>query len=177
MAKNDVILERSKQYNSSARLNKKSNQRNFRFGINLNLLNETYQNLIKNRKVIRRFADDDRILKILFNCIDQENDHRSYDKIFYIRELDSFVMQRNLYKLNNTFFWKCSFCESDIELDNNKKFNATSFLCNYCRLDYNSKIVDPRIVDNFKNFTLDINTRLNNKYNLLLKKIQKNNKS
>lgn len=159
------------------RLNKNSNKSNYKYNIDLNSLPEMYRGLLKNRKFVKPFVHDDKLLNILFYCLDQENDHKSYDTVYYIREIDRLVMQRNLYKLNRITYWTCSFCDSEIEIDSTKRIHYHHLLCNECKDDYNHNgVIDVRIIQNFKNYSEYINNMFKNKYKNILSKIKKHNK-
>ena len=86
-------------------------------------------------------------------------------------------MHRNIYKLQNIIFWKCSFCESDIEINYSKKATYKNFLCDRCLTDYNlDKNVDEKIINNFKEYIIYTNQYFNTKYEVILKKLKKNQK-
>ena len=181
MIKNVINISRDDVSETSdviRRINKCSNKTNHKFNIDLSSLPETYVGLLKNRKFIKHYVNDDKLLNILFYCLDQENDHRSYDTVYYIRDIDRLVMQRNLYKLDRIDFWKCSFCENEIEIDNSKKISHHHFLCSDCKDEYtNTTKIDARIINNFNEYSESVNENLKKKYKVLLSKMKKNNKS
>ena len=180
MIKNTITITRddiSETPNVIKRLNKGSNKTNHKYNIDLDSLQETYQGLMRNRKFIKHYVSDDKLLQILFYCLDQENDHKNNEAVYYIRDIERLATRKNLYKLDRVNYWKCSFCGEEIEIDNSKKIRYYDLLCNNCKEEYEiTDVIDKRILDNFNEYSNNINNNLKRKYKVILSKIKKNRK-
>jgi len=158
------------------RINKYSSKRNTKYGIVLDNLPETYRSLLKNRLLVRYLANDDIALLVAFHCADIENDHKEYDKVFYLPHLDKFTTSKKIKYFNNIVKWKCSICEKEIKIDTSRKLKHQNLLCKNC-VKKGVSTIDEKVIINYTKLSKYIIDKLGVDYKYLIKKIKKNQKS
>ena len=165
-------IKRGKEYKNSKRLNKYANQKGNRFGVSLKDFAKSYKNLLKNRLFISSLMNDDRLLELAFYCLDIENDHKIYNKVYYIKHLDKITTLNSINYNNNLIIWKCSFCESDIIVDISSKINHKDLFCDKCKPEGIVRIIDERVTRNFSKLNNYIVDKINTDFTVLSDKMQ-----
>lgn len=168
-------IERVKLHEDSKRLNNKTTKNNTVYGIVLSALPDMYARAIKNRRFIRRKSDDDRFLHILFHCLDIEQDRRSFEKIYYLKNLDIFTTENNVDKYDTIYIWDCLDCGKEVHINTNSKIIPSDFLCDKC---FNNSIRTPiirnDIIREFVKFNNFITDKMKNEYDYFNNKMKNN---
>jgi hypothetical protein len=156
-------------------MNKYSSRKDTCRGIDLSKLRQTHAKLITNRVYVQRLSEDDRILNILFYCLDTELDHVGYNKIYYAKHIDKFVAERSVPYINSVIKWKCAECGKTIYINTNEKIDYSHVLCFKCIKKNKGELTD-KIVKEYIDLTTFITKKINKDYKKTVSKIKKNRK-
>lgn len=160
---------------SSTRLNKMSTKKNTIKGIDLTTLMPLHVSLLKNRLFSHNILDNDTTMKILFKCIDIEEDRKTFDKIYYLKRLNVYITEKQISEYNEIYKWKCLDCDEDILINNNTKLIHTDFFCTKC-FNESKRLLKVRtdVIIEFKKFNSFIIDKATKDFKYMKKKIEKN---
>lgn len=168
-------INRAELKKDSNRLNKMSTKKNTVKGIDTTTLMPLHVSLIKDRLFSHITLDNDITMKILFKCIDQEEDRKTFDKIYFIKKLDVYITENQINDYNEIYKWKCIECDCDILINGNTKIIHTDFLCKKCFNDSKRSMkVKQNIIEEFKSFNSIIIDKTKKDFKYIKKKIEKN---
>lgn len=173
--RNQTLVRKKK--NSNVINNKYSSSKNTRFGIDLTKLSPIYKRLLLNRNFSKFVVDDDRAFRILQHCVDMEEDHKSYDKVYYLKNADIYTVQKNLENVINIVKTDCSYCKNNLYIDSTK-YNLRDFVCEECsKIKTDDEFLDTRLINNFIKFNKEIIENLNYKYKVIKSELKHKNDS
>ena len=162
-----TLVRKKKVDKKSNSNNKYTTTNNTRFGIDLTKLSPIYKRLLLNRNFSKFIVDDNRAFRILQHCVDMEEDHKSNDKVYYLKNANIYTVQKNLETTVNILKTKCSYCDNNLYIDSTK-YTVKDFVCKECtKVKTEDEFLDTRLINNFINFNKQIIENLNYKYKVI----------
>ena len=148
-----------------------------KWGIVLKGLARRYQRILKENPIIRKYSEDDRFVKAIFE-IEDRRIYLSYKTRPFInpetKEIGTYLSIKEEYKI---FDWHCAYCKTPIKsrIDN---YKASNFTCPKCFKYYlkNSEIIDQRVIESSLAFTENCKQMMIDNQKTFIKYIKKNDK-
>jgi len=122
-------------------------------GIWLDPLLPSYQKLLKNNNFMKKFTNNEQVLRIIFYMTDMENQNKNHRKYWYNPHTKDVTLYKEFLKDSKYLEWKCAFCETPIR-SSVEDFSPTNFCCDKCGEGIEKKeMIDKLIVQSSLKFT------------------------
>jgi len=149
-----------------------------RYGIVTKGLAPRYKRVLDNNPVIKKYANDDLFLTVIFEMEDAVIKQSHLKKPYLHPETNQISTYKEVKETYAFHDWHCAYCKTPIKsrIDN---YKASNFTCDRCFRYYlkSSEIIDQRVVESSVAFTQQCKKKMLENQKTIIKHIKQNEKS